>query len=133
MARIAGRRGRVYLGIANASASAEPLPFIATWSINHSNDKLDVSAMGDDQKTYVGGLADASGAFNGFYDNATAQTYTAAIDGQARKWYLYPDLSTNTQYWFGTVLVDMSVDGGVSSAVNIAANWSAASVITKVG
>lgn len=131
MARIHGRRGRIYLEVASGG-SASPLPFIATWNINHSSDKVDVTAMGDDNKTYVAGLADATGSFSGFLDTATAQTYTAAIDGLARKFYLYPDLSTNTLYWFGTILVDMSIDGGVAASVNISSNWNAASTIAKV-
>lgn len=133
MSRIHGRRGRVYLGLASDTAVAEPLPFIAKWAINHSTDKVEVTAMGDSNKTYVAGLADATGTFSGSYDNATAQTYTAAVDGLARKFYLYPDLSTNTQYWFGTIIVDLSVDGGVDTAVNISSSWNAASTLAKVG
>lgn len=133
MSRIHGRRGRVYLGIASDTAVAEPLPFIAKWAINHTVDKVEVTAMGDSNKTYVAGMPDATGTFSGSYDNATAQTYTAAIDGLARKFYLYPDLTTNTQYWFGTIVVDMSVDGGVDQAVNMSASWNAASTVAKVG
>lgn len=132
MARIHGRRGRIYLEIASG-ATAEPLPFIAKWAINHSTDKVEVTAMGDNNKVYVAGLPDATGTFSGSYDNATAQTYTAAVDGLARKFYLYPDLTTNTQYWFGTILVDLSVDGGVDQAVNMSASWNAASTVAKVG
>jgi hypothetical protein len=128
-----GKRGRIYLGIASDSASAEPLPFFAKWAISHGTDKADVTAMGDTHKIYVSGLADASGTFNGFYDTATAQTYTAAIDGLARKFYLYPDASTNSQYFFGTILVDMSTEGGVDGAVTVSASWNAASTIAKVG
>ena len=131
MGRIHGRRGRVYLGIADSSASAEPLPFFARWAINHSTDKADVTAMGDTVKTYVSGLADAQGTFSGFYDDATAQTYTAAIDGLARKFYLYPSTLTNTQYFWGTVLVDMNTEGGVDSPVTVSASWAAASTIAK--
>lgn len=123
----------MYLGLASDTAVAEPLPFIAKWAINHSTDKVEVTAMGDSNKTYVAGLADATGTFSGSYDNATAQTYTAAVDGLARKFYLYPDLSTNTQYWFGTIIVDLSVDGGVDTAVNISSSWNAASTLAKVG
>src|SRR6476620_6104214 len=110
MARIHGRRGRVYLGILNDTATAEPLPFIAKWSINFATDKANVTALGDSNQVYVAGLPDASGDFSGFFDSATAQTYTAATDGLARKFYLYPDTSTATTYWFGTVLPDFSVD-----------------------
>jgi hypothetical protein len=133
VARIHGRRGRVYIGIASDTAAAEPLPFVAKWSANFAMDKSDVTAMGDSNHVYVGGLPDPSGDFSGFYDNATAQTYTAATDGLARKFYLYPDLSTATQYWFGTVLVDMQVDGAVDGPVAIKASWVAASTISKVG
>lgn len=133
MSRIHGRRGRIYLGLSSDTATAEPLPFFAKWTINFAVDKAEVTAMGDTNKVYVAGLPDASGTFSGFYDDATVQTYTAATDGLARKFYLYPSTLTNTQYFFGTILPDMSIDGGVDQSVNVSANWSAASPITKVG
>lgn len=133
MSRIHGRRGRVYLGVASDSADASPLPFLASWSINFQTDKSEVTAFGDNNKVYVAGLPDASGEFSGFYDDATAQTYTAAVDGLARKFYLYPSTLTNTQYFFGTVLPDFSVNGSVGGPVEISASWNAASAIAKVG
>ena len=133
MARIHGRRGRIYFGVASDSASASPLPFFATWSMNFATDKAEVTAMGDDNKIYVSGLPDASGQFSGFFDDATAQTYTAATDGLARKFYLYPSILSNSIYFFGTILADFSVDGGVGDAVKVSSSWSAASVISKVG
>lgn len=133
MARIHGRRGRIYLGISSDTAQAEPLPFFARWSINFSTDKDEVTAFGDSNKVYVAGLPDASGAFSGFYDDATAQTYTAASDGLARKWYLYPSTLTNSQYFFGTILPDLTVDGDVGASVKVSSNWAAASLIQKVG
>lgn len=133
MARRAGRNGRIYMGIASGG-TAEPLPFFATWSINFTTEKIDVTAMGDANKVYVAGLADAQGQFSGFYDDATAQTYTAAIDGIARKFYLYPDL-TNTpgQYFFGTIFPDMNIESSVSGAISVSATWNAATTIAKVG
>lgn len=133
MSRIHGRRGRIYMGVASDTAVAEPLPFFASWSINFQTDKADVTAMGDNNKVYVAGLPDASGDFSGFYDDATNQTYLAAIDGLPRKFYLYPSTSLSTQYWFGTILPDFSVDGGVGDSVKVKASWNAASSIAKVG
>lgn len=132
MSRIHGRRGRVYLAVASGG-TAEPIPFISTWSIDFVTEKAEVTAFGDDNKIYVAGLPDASGEFGGFYDDATAQTYTAASDGVARKFYLYPSTSLNTQYWFGTILPDFSVNGAVDGAVEVTAGWNAASSIIKVG
>lgn len=133
MARIHGRKGRVYLGVADSSAVATPLPFIANWTLNFATDREEVTAMEDDNKVYVSGLPDASGSFEGFYDDASAQTYTAAVDGLPRKFYLYPDRTNSAVYFFGTILADMQVNGGVGGAVQISADWNAASTITKVG
>lgn len=132
MARIAGRRGRIYIAIASGAA-ASPLPFIATWAINFVTDKFEVTTLDDTTKVYVSGLPDASGTFAGFYDDATAQTYTAATDGVARNLYLYPSLATVGQYWFGTVLPDFSVDGDVGGSVKVSASWAAATPMAKVG
>ena len=132
MARISGRRGRVYIGIASG-AVASPLPFQASWSISFATDKSEVTAFDDSNKTYIAGLPDASGEFSGFYDDATAQTYTAATDGQARNFYLYPNLLNTGQYFFGTVLPDFKVDSTVDDAIKVSASWNAASQVQKVG
>lgn len=132
MARIAGRNGRIYINLASGG-TAEPLNFMASWSINFATDRFEVTAMGDTGKTYVAGLPDASGEFSGFYDDATVQTYTAAVDGVARKLYVYPSLLNTGQYWYGTALVDFNVSSSVGGAVEVTASWNAASAFTKVG
>lgn len=132
MARIHGRNGRVYMNLASGG-TPEPVAFLNSWSINAQTDKADVTAFGDPNKVYVAGLPDSSGDFSGFYDDASAQTYTAATDGVARKFYLYPSTSNNGQYWFGTILPDFSVNGAVGGAVEIKASWNAASAIQKIG
>lgn len=134
MARIHGRRGRLYVGIASDTASAEALPFTAQWSIEFSTDNVEVTANGDTNKVYVAGLPDASGSFSGFYDDATAQTYTAASDGLARRFYLYPTTpSASGPYWFGTALFDFKAESDVNDAVKVSGDWQAASTIAKVG
>lgn len=132
MSRIHGRRGRVYLNI-TSGGTAEPITFLNSWSISFAVDKAEVTAFGDSNKVYVAGLPDASGEFSGFYDDATAQTYTAATDGVARKFYLYPSTSTSTQYWFGEILPDFEVNASVGGAAEISSSWNASSAITKQG
>lgn len=131
MARVHGRRGRLYVGLANSSATAEPVTFLSAWTIDFTVDKVDVTAFGDANKTYVSGLPDASGTTSGFYDTETPQLYTASQDGLARKFYLYPDTSDG-DYFFGTALFDFSVSGDVGDAVKISSSWSAASLVSKV-
>ncbi len=132
MSRYAGRRGQIYLGIASSSAEASPLPFVSAWSLSMENDKIDVTCMGDDNQVNVGGMPNASGEWSGFHDDETNQSYTAAGDGLARKWYLYPNRDAPTKYFFGTVICDMSIDADVKDAVKMSANWTAASGIRKV-
>lgn len=131
MSRIHGRRGRVYMGIVDDTVDAEPITFLNSWSLNFTTEKAEVTAFGDNNKVYVAGLPDASGEFSGFYDDSTNQTYTAAVDGKARKFYLYPSTSDNTKYFFGTILPDFSANASVSDSAQISASWNAASEIKR--
>lgn len=135
MSRIHGRNGIVYLGV-NPSDLATPMAFLSDWSINFTVAKVDVTCMGDQNLIWVAGLPDASGDFSGFFDTATAQTYVAAQDGLPRNFYLYPStLGTQGanpgQYFFGQILPDYSLAGGVSAAVSLKSTWNAASRISR--
>lgn len=130
---IHGRNGRLYVGIANGTAAAEPVVNLNSWTIDFSVDQVETTVFGDTNKTYTAGLPDAGGNFGGFYDTASAQLYTAASDGVARRFYLYPTTSTTTTYWFGTGLFDFSVSGAVGDAVTISGNWKAATSVAKQG
>jgi hypothetical protein len=132
MARIAGRNGRMYANV-TSGGTAEPITFLNNWSINFASDRIEVTAFGDTGKSYVAGLPDASGDYSGFYDDATNQFYSAAVDGVARKFYLYPSTSTNTQYWFGTAVFDFNVNAAVDGAVEVSGSWAASTPVTKQG
>lgn len=132
MSRISGRRGRIYLEIASGG-TAEPLPFVASWSVSFATEKIDVTAMGDTTKVYVSGIPDAQGEWSGFYDDATNQSYTAAVDGLARKFYLYPNTSETTKYFWGTILPDLTVNSTVNGAAEMTASWAAATTIARQG
>lgn len=139
MSRIHGRNGVAYVAVDQASGAnpiASPMAFLSDWSINFVVAKVDVTAMGDLNLIWVAGLPDASGDFTGFYDTATAQTYVAATDGQPRNFYLYPStvaaqMGPPAQYFFGTILPDYSVTGGVTTAVSLKSTWNAASRIQR--
>ena len=132
MARLHGRNGRVYMNL-TSGGTAEPIAFLSAWSLSAETEKADVTAFGDSNKVYVAGLPDSSGDFSGFYDDGTVQTYTAALDGVARKFYLYPSTTNNAQYFYGTILPDFSVNTSVTGAIELSASWNAASAIQKAG
>ena len=132
MARIAARNGRLYANL-TSGGTAEPIAFLNNWSLNFQVDNIEVTAFGDSNKTYVAGLPDAQGSYAGWYDTATVQLYTAATDGIARKFYLYPDNSSTGQYFFGTAVFDMNVSAAVDGAVEISGDFSASTIVSKVG
>jgi hypothetical protein len=131
VARTHGRNGVIYLGATNVAA-ASPVAFMAGWTLSMTVDHQEVTAFGDNNKVYVSGLPDASGDFTGFMDDATSQTYVAAVDGLPRNFYLYPNITADPYlYWFGTVLPDFNADGAVASALNAKSAWVAASRIQR--
>lgn len=130
MARKHGRNGRLYVAI-TSGGTAEPVAYLNNWDIQFTVDNVEVTSFGDTNKVYVAGLPDASGSFSGFYDSESAQLYTAATDGVARNFYLYPDTADAT-YWYGTALFDFSVSSSVDGAVGVSGNWNAASSVQKV-
>lgn len=132
MARIAGRNAAIYVGT-TTSAQASLLTYQNSWSMSFEVEKIDVTAFGDTTKAYVAGIADAMGEFSGFYDDASGQTLAAALDGLSRKFYLYPNTNTASQYFFGTIFPDMSINAAVAGAVEVSAKWAAATPIAKVG
>lgn len=132
MSRVHGRFGRLYVGIADDSAEAEPVAYIRRWTLNSSTDKSEVTAQGDNNKVYVSGLPDAQGSYEGFYDTDTAQLWTASQDGLARKFYAYPSTNDTGEYFFGTAFFDFGLDSGVDSGTSISGSWAAATAVQKV-
>lgn len=134
MGRLAGRNATIYFG-ATTSAQASPLAFAAKYSLNFATTKIDVTAFLDRGKVSLSGLPAQSGDMSGWYDDATAQTYTAAVDGLARRLYIYPSSLNTSQYFFGTIVADFSTDNTVDGAATFSASFEAASAdgIQKVG
>lgn len=121
----------IYCAIASGAA-ASPIAYLTDWNINFTVDQPEVTAFGDANKIYVSGLPDASGDFSGFFDDNSKQLYTAARDGIARAFYLYPSLVADpNMYWFGNILPDFAVSGGIAAAISVKANWKASSAVLK--
>ncbi len=134
MSRIAGRNATIYFG-ATTAAQASPLAFAAKYALNFATTKIDVTAFLDRGKVSLSGLPAQSGDMSGWFDDATAQTYTAAVDGLVRKLYIYPSSLNTGQYFFGVVVADFNSDSTVDGAATFSSSFEAASAdgIQKVG
>jgi predicted secreted protein len=133
MARISGRKGLLKIALDTAATTTfVTISHMRDWSINFSSEQIDVTAMQDANKVYVGGLADATGSVSGFLDVAsTNDTLAAALDGKARPFQLYPDSDTTASYYSGSAIWDFSVQSSVSGAVEFSANFSATTAVTR--
>ena len=144
MPRTSGRRGKLIVDTAGtpaaegAASTAAQVLYIADYSVDQAQEQIEVSAFGDTTKTYVRGLADASGSLNGFLDDDSLDIYTLA-DGEARSFYLYVDSdaqapvgSSGKGYWYGMGTFDVSTSQAVNGAVQISLNWAASSSITRL-
>ena len=129
---ITGRNGQLKVDQSvGANGSASTVANLTTFDIQQTRDKTEVTAFGDSTKTYIAGLADASGSFSGFWDSAGGLQKVA--DGNARSFYLYPTTSDTTKYWYGTATFDITVSTSVGGAVEASGSWAAATSVSYVG
>lgn len=125
MAKYPGRNGVVYLSSTGAGTASTVIG-LTEWSINSATDKIEVTAFGDSNKTYVQGLKDLSGTFSGFWDDTETKPFAASDSSTAVKMYLYPSSSITTSYFYGTAWLDASINVGVNGAVAISGSFAAA-------
>ena len=128
--RIHGRNGILYLS-RNFGDQASPIVFLSDWSIVFTRELSDVTTIVDTQTVYVATESSASGTFAGFFNTATAQSYSAAVNGLPRAMYLYPSTGDPVDFFSGMVLPDYSIGAGVAAAVALTVTWAASGLISK--
>ena len=128
--RLHGRNGLVYLSVHNGD-QASPLAYLNSWSVSFTHELIETTTVTDDQRVHVAGLPDVSGSFTGFWDDATSQTYIAAVDGLPRNMYLYPNARNMGQFFSGSVLPDMAVTGSATGDVAVTVNWVPSTAVTR--
>jgi hypothetical protein len=132
MSRIHGRNGRLYLS-ATSGAAASPVAFMSDWAITYSQDYSDVTPLGAPARTWLSTESDVSGTFAGWYDDATLQEYSAAVDGLPRSFYLYPNTNTPSQYFQGVVNVtEFDVTSGVTAGAAVSGSWTTTGAVTLI-
>lgn len=123
MAKIHGRNGQIQIG------AASPLTVIGSlsaWNLSFARDKVDVTSFGDANKSYLAGLKDVSGGFEGFFDTL----YIRAIFDEAESATgtiirITPSTDYPDFYYTGPCWLDVSTTGAVGDAVKISGTISA--------
>jgi hypothetical protein len=126
MARYAGRNGVIYLAT-SASGTASSILGGVSWSLDMSTDKLETTAFGDSNKTYVQGLRDLQLQFEARYDDTETKIFAAAQSTDGAKCYLYPSSTAATKYAYGVAWLDASISVDVNGVVTISGKGAAAS------
>jgi hypothetical protein len=93
------------------------------WTIDKSTDKIEVTAFGDANKTYVQGLPDIKGSFAGVWDDTESKPFTGAASTNGVNLYLYPSSNAPSKFHSGPAWLDISMDTSVSGAVQITGNF----------
>lgn len=84
---IHGKGGAIYIGGAKGSGGIRVASKME-WTLNRSRDYVEKTSFGDSNKTYLAGLPDVSGSFNGFLDTSGDLLLSAATS-EAQDIYLY--------------------------------------------
>ena len=126
MARYAGRNGVIYLST-TGSGTAQAVLGGVSWSLDMSTDKIEVTAFGDANKTYVQGLRDLQLQFEAKYDDTESKIFSAAQSAAGAKLYLYLASTAPTKYAYGVAWIDASIKVDVNGAVTISGKGAAAS------
>ena len=122
MAVYAGRKGVIYMST-TGGGTAVTLINMKSWSLNMPTDKIETTAFGATNKTYVQGLPDATGDVSGWWDDTSDALYDGSQSTNGVKLYLYPSSDAPSKYWYGPAWVDFSIDVDVNGAVEVSASF----------
>lgn len=125
MSRYHGSKGVIY-GSTTGAGTAARIASLSKWSLDMSTDKVDVTAFGDANKTYVQGLRDIKGTISGFWDSSDDALFDGSESPDGVKLYLYPSSDNAAAYFYGPAWLDASIDVGASGAVTIKGDFVAA-------
>jgi hypothetical protein len=126
---IHGKTGLVCVSTTKAGTVA-PVALITEWTNDRTSDKVETTALGDTNKTYVKGLDDCKGTFTGQWDSTDDTLFDAAESVDGVQMEIYPDIN-NAFCLKGPAWLDVSIKGGVSAAVTIDGTYTANGAWTR--
>lgn len=112
MAAIHGKNAKVLLS--PGSGAAVEVSEQVEYSIEMDGDFQDVTALQASWDSNVKGTMKWSGTLSGNFDTASQTLWSAATSTQTCNFYLYPQVSVATRYYYGTcwVKLNRAIAGG---------------------
>jgi hypothetical protein len=129
--KLHGKNGAIYFGGPKGGGGAQKVANKVEWTLNLNRDYVDATVFGDTNKTYLVGLKDVQGTFNGLLD-VSGDLVVNATDQDAVAIYLYGDDRNTFEHLIasGLGLVDASITASNTDAIRVSGNFRAAAAWT---
>lgn len=130
MARLHGRKGEISIS-ANTSPEGSPadLDFTAIgslsgWSVSFAKPPLESTSLRSAGKTYLVGLEDVSGGFEGTFDTDVIETLMTAADDSSGVWIrITPSTDYPEIFFQGSARTNLSMAGTVNDAIKVSGSF----------
>ena len=122
--KLHGKNGAIYVN--GPKGTGTKVATKSQWDLSMSRDYVDVTTFGDTNKTYVAGLRDTTGTFNGLLDvSGDLMVNNTAVDNVPL--YLYADDGASPiLIASGLALIDSSITTSNTDAIRVSGNFRAA-------
>ena len=129
--KLHGKNGAIYFDAPKGGGSAKKVATKTEWTLNLNRDYVDATVFGDTNKTYLVGLKDVQGTFNGLLD-VSGDLIVNATDSDAVNVYLYGDDRASFELLLahGPALIDASITASNTDAIRVSGNFRAAGAWT---
>jgi hypothetical protein len=126
--KLHGKNGAIYLGGAKGAGGVK-VATKSSWTLQRNRDYVDATVFGEANKTYLAGLPNVQGSFNGILD-VSGDLLLNAATSESQVMYLYADddpFSTTDEILVahGPALIDANVDASNTDAVRISGEFRA--------
>lgn len=124
--KLHGKNGAIYVG-GPKDGGGEKAAAKSGWTLNLGRDYVEATVFGDSNKTYLTGLRDISGTWEGFMD-VSGDLLTNLSAEDETDIYLYADDRDGFEVLlaWGPGLFDSSIEGTLNDAVRARGNFRAA-------
>jgi len=122
--KLHGKNGAIYIG--GPKGSGTKVATKSEWTLNLNRDYVDATVFGDTNKTYLVGLKDIQGSFNGMLDTS-GDLLVNATNSDDQDIYLYADDRTSFEVLVasGPGLFDASITASNTDAIRVSGNFRA--------
>ena len=132
--KLHGKNGAIYFNGGKSGTGFPQVNKVASkveWTLNLNRDYVDATVFGDVNKTYLVGLKDIQGTFNGLLD-VSGDLVVNATNSDTIQIYLYGDDRDSFEQLIanGPGLIDASITASNTDAIRVTGNFRASGAWT---